>query len=58
MGLAYGNSIRVVNPEGKDQPAGAEGEVWIKGKNVTCGYYHKQEETERSFTGEWFHSGM
>ncbi len=57
VGLAYGNSIRVVNPEGKDQPAGAEGEVWIKGKNVTCGYYHKQEETERSFTGEWFHSG-
>src|SRR5699024_3633050 len=26
VGLAYGNSIRVVNPEGKDQPAGAEGE--------------------------------
>lgn len=57
VGLAYGNRVRVVNPQGEDQPVGKSGEVWIKGDNVTGGYYHKPEETERSFTGDWFHSG-
>lgn len=33
------------------------GEVFIKGDNVTSGYYENEEETKKSFTGEWFHSG-
>lgn len=57
VGLPYGNQIKVVDVEGNEQPAGVSGEVWIRGKNVTCGYYHKPEETQKAFTGEWFHSG-
>ena len=57
VGLAYGNRIKVVNSRGEVQPAGTAGEVWIRGSNITCGYYHKPEETERSFTDGWFHSG-
>lgn len=57
VGLAYGNKIKVVNPQGEEQPVGVSGEVWIKGENITCGYYHKPEETEKSFTDGWFHSG-
>lgn len=57
VGLAYGNKVKVVNPQGETLPAGAAGEVWIRGDNITCGYYHKPEETEKSFTGDWFHSG-
>ena len=33
------------------------GEVWIKGENVTQGYYENEEETARSITDGWFHSG-
>ena len=33
------------------------GEVWIKGTNVTQGYYENEEETARSITDGWFHSG-
>ena len=33
------------------------GEVWIKGTNVTKGYYKNEEETARSITDGWFHSG-
>ena len=33
------------------------GEVWIKGENVTRGYYENEEETARSITDGWFHSG-
>lgn len=57
VGLAYGNQIRVVEPDGTDAPAGKSGEVWIKGENITCGYYHKPEITEKTFTDGWFHSG-
>lgn len=57
VGLAYGNQIRISQPDGKEAPAGQTGEVWIRGDNITCGYYHKPEETQKAFTGEWFHSG-
>ena len=33
------------------------GEVWIKGENVTSGYYENEEETAKSITDGWFHSG-
>lgn len=33
------------------------GEVWIKGSNVTSGYYENEEETKKAFTDGWFHSG-
>lgn len=33
------------------------GEVFIKGENVTQGYYKNEEETKKSITDGWFHSG-
>lgn len=33
------------------------GEVYIKGDNVTRGYYKNEEETKKSITDGWFHSG-
>ncbi|MDO5345258.1 MAG: AMP-binding protein [Lachnospiraceae bacterium] len=57
VGLAYGNRIRVVKLDGTDAFTGEQGEVWIRGENITCGYYHKPEITEKSFTDGWFHSG-
>ncbi|MGA7835499.1 MAG: class I adenylate-forming enzyme family protein [Acidimicrobiales bacterium] len=40
-------------------PAGPEvvGELWIKGPNVIRGYWNKPEETARSFTKGWLHTG-
>lgn len=57
VGLPYGNEIRIVNSRGETLPPGETGEVWIRGENVTCGYYHRPEETKKSFTEGWFHSG-
>ncbi|MDO4345103.1 MAG: AMP-binding protein [Eubacteriales bacterium] len=57
VGLPFGNEIRIVDGQMQDLPAGALGEVLIKGDNITRGYYRKPEETEKSFSGEWFHSG-
>jgi long-chain acyl-CoA synthetase len=42
-----------------DLPAGPDvvGELWIKGPNVVRGYWNKPEESARTFTNGWLHSG-
>ncbi len=57
VGLPYGNQIKIVDPEGNELPTGQTGEVLIKGENITRGYFRKEDETKKAFTGEWFHSG-
>ncbi|MBO6133820.1 MAG: AMP-binding protein [Lachnospiraceae bacterium] len=57
VGLSFGNSIKIMLSNGNEAGTNESGEVWIKGKNVTKGYYRKKDETEKAFTGEWFHSG-
>ncbi len=57
VGLPYGNQIKIVDSEGNELPAGRTGEVLIRGENITRGYFRKEEETRKAFTGEWFHSG-
>jgi long-chain acyl-CoA synthetase len=44
---------------GADLPSGPDvlGELWIKGPNVVRGYWNKPEDTARSFTRGWLHTG-
>ena len=42
--------VRVVHPEtGAEQPEGGVGEIWVHGDNITLGYWHKPEQTARTF---------
>ena len=34
-----------------------DGEVLVRGDNVTSGYYQRPEETTQAFEGGWFHTG-
>jgi fatty-acyl-CoA synthase len=56
---ADGLEARVVDPEtGRDQPVDREGELWLRGRPVTAGYYEKPEETAKAFTADgWFKTG-
>ena len=56
---ADGLEARVVDPEtGRDQPIDGEGELWLRGRLVTAGYYRKPEETARAFSPDgWFKTG-
>ena len=40
-------------PRGRD----VRGELWIKGPNVVRGYWNRPEETAKTFTRGWLHTG-
>jgi acyl-CoA synthetase (AMP-forming)/AMP-acid ligase II len=42
--------VRIVDPETRtEKAAGTVGEIWVHGDNVALGYWHKPDETERTF---------
>lgn len=54
--LSYGTprspTVRIVDPDTSTQcPDGTVGEIWVHGDNVAGGYWHKPEETRRTFGG-------
>jgi len=50
--------IRVVDEDGRDQPAGERGEIWIKGPTVmNRGYWNRPDANAASFSDGWFHTG-
>jgi malonyl-CoA/methylmalonyl-CoA synthetase len=57
-----GVSVRLVDEEGRDLPAGVEGELLVRGANVFGGYWQAPEKTVASFVQDaagrpWFRTG-
>jgi long-chain acyl-CoA synthetase len=42
---------------GVDVKIASDGEILVRGENVTKGYFNADEETERAFDNGWFHTG-
>lgn len=49
--------VRIVDPQDNDLPAGARGELLIKGPGVTPGYWQLPDVTAKSIVDGWLHSG-
>jgi len=49
--------VRVVRPDGTDVAVGELGELWVKGPNVTPGYWNRPDANQSSFTDGWLHTG-
>jgi fatty-acyl-CoA synthase len=49
--------VRIVRPDGGDADIGELGELWVKGPNVTPGYWNRPEANASSFTDGWLHTG-
>jgi malonyl-CoA/methylmalonyl-CoA synthetase len=50
--------VRIVNPETfQDLNPGEVGEIWLKGPNITLGYWRKPRQTEAAFVNGWFRTG-
>jgi malonyl-CoA/methylmalonyl-CoA synthetase len=53
-----GVGVRVVNPETmQDVAPGETGEIWLKGRSISPGYWKKPNETANAFADGWFRSG-
>ena len=49
--------VRIAGPDGDALGPGEVGEIWLKGPTVVRGYFGLPEETAKSFTDGWFHTG-
>ncbi|MDR3570134.1 MAG: AMP-binding protein [Syntrophobacteraceae bacterium] len=49
--------VQIQDLDGNPKPAGEEGEICIRARNIMKGYYNAPAETEEAFRGEWFRSG-
>jgi long-chain acyl-CoA synthetase len=58
-GQAFGNEAKIIDSRtGAAQPAGATGEIMVRGENVMKCYYKDAEATARAFDADgWLHSG-
>ena len=49
--------VRIVRPDGADAGIGELGELWVKGPNITPGYWNRPDANQSSFTDGWLHTG-
>jgi long-chain acyl-CoA synthetase len=52
-----GLAVRIVDANGNDADANAEGELIVRGPNVMPGYHNKPEETKSALRAGWYHTG-
>jgi acyl-CoA synthetase (AMP-forming)/AMP-acid ligase II len=57
VGVAAGPEIGIMDEDGRLLPAGALGEVVIRGRNVTAGYENNPDANAKAFTNGWFRTG-
>ncbi|MGH9930711.1 MAG: benzoate-CoA ligase family protein [Pyrinomonadaceae bacterium] len=55
--LLKGYEARLLDPEGKPTPAGAEGNLWVKGASAAIGYWQRPETTANTFVDSWVRTG-
>jgi fatty-acyl-CoA synthase len=49
--------MKLVDSEGREVGVGEPGEIWVRGVNVTPGYWRRPELNRSVFTDGWFHTG-
>lgn len=57
VGIPSGPEVCIMNEDDKILNQGKEGEVCIKGTNVTLGYENNPEANKSSFSNGWFRTG-
>jgi acyl-CoA synthetase (AMP-forming)/AMP-acid ligase II len=58
VGVGTGVEVKILDQAGNEMPQGAEGEICIRGENVTKGYLNNPAANESSFTrGGFFRTG-
>ena len=51
------NTAMIARADGSEADPEELGEIWIRGKNITPGYWNRPDANESSFVNGWFRSG-
>jgi len=54
---ALHTEVRIVDVNGDDVQPGEIGELWVRGPNITPGYWNRPEATAETITDGWLHTG-
>ncbi|WBW75601.1 acetyl-CoA ligase Pcs60 [Schizosaccharomyces osmophilus] len=54
VGVPFGVDLKILDTKGNEVPQGSEGEICVRGANVTKGYLNNAEANKSSFTEERF----
>ncbi|KAI5284369.1 hypothetical protein KEM54_001391, partial [Ascosphaera aggregata] len=54
VGIGQGVEVRILDQNGKEVPRGKDGEICVRGENVTKGYLNNPAANESSFTRDRF----
>jgi acyl-CoA synthetase (AMP-forming)/AMP-acid ligase II len=57
VGQGTNVAVAIMDDAGNLLPAGSQGEVVVRGNNVTRGYHHNPEANAAAFTNGWFRTG-
>jgi acyl-CoA synthetase (AMP-forming)/AMP-acid ligase II/acyl carrier protein len=57
VGVAAGPEVAIMDERGAVLGAGRQGEIVIRGANVTRGYHHMPSANQQAFTNGWFRTG-
>lgn len=57
IGLPTGVEVTILDDAGNELPRGQQGEVALKGANVTKGYLNNPDATAAAFSNGWFRTG-
>ena len=52
-----GYQARILDEHMRPAPHGEPGELVVSGPSAADGYWHQREKTQRTFRGEWTHTG-
>jgi len=53
----FPNQIKIIDEAENELANGSEGEILVKGPNVTPGYLNREQETSKKVKNGWFHTG-
>jgi acyl-CoA synthetase (AMP-forming)/AMP-acid ligase II len=54
---SFDMEVLIVDGQGHPVPAGAVGEMIVRGPGMSLGYWRNEPETAKVFKGDWFHTG-
>ncbi len=49
--------LKIVREDGVDAAPDEVGELWVRGENITPGYWNRPEANAKEFVGGWFRTG-